>query len=105
MILFVDACVRKESRTRKLAEALLAKMDDEVCHVVLEDIEWSVTDEAYLSKRDELIAKGAFDDEMFALARQFAEADRVVIAAPYWDLSFPAALKQYIEAINVVGIT
>ena len=28
-----------------------------------------------------------------------------MIAAPYWDLSFPAALKQYLEQINVVGIT
>ena len=28
-----------------------------------------------------------------------------MIAAPYWDLSFPAALKQYIEQITVSGIT
>ena len=28
-----------------------------------------------------------------------------MIAAPYWDLSFPASLKQYIEQINVLGIT
>lgn len=42
---------------------------------------------------------------MFTLARQFAEADTIVIAAPYWDLSFPAMLKVYFEHINVVGIT
>ena len=42
---------------------------------------------------------------MFELARQFAAADQIVIAAPYWDLSFPAALKQYFEQINVLGIT
>jgi FMN-dependent NADH-azoreductase len=42
---------------------------------------------------------------MFAFARQFAEADTIVIAAPYWDLSFPAALKQYLEMVNVVGVT
>ena len=29
----------------------------------------------------------------------------IVISAPYWDLSFPATLKTYIEAINVVGLT
>ena len=28
-----------------------------------------------------------------------------MIAAPYWDLSFPASLKQYFEQINVPGIT
>jgi len=38
---------------------------------------------------DALIAAGSFDDPMFALARQFAAADEVVIAAPLWDLSFP----------------
>ena len=47
----------------------------------------------------------AAQDEAFAPARQFAEAKTIVIAAPYWDLSFPAMLKQYIEHINVLGIT
>ncbi len=105
MILFVDACVRKDSRTKRLAEALLEKLGENVARVSLEDISFGVTDETYLKKRDDLISKGAFEDDMFALARQFAEADAIVIAAPYWDLSFPAMLKQYIEAINVLGIT
>ena len=42
---------------------------------------------------------------MFSLARQFSEAETIVIAAPFWDLSFPAMLKQYFEQINVTGIT
>lgn len=105
MILFIDACVREKSRTRVLAEALLAKLNDEVVHVRLEKVSFGITDECYLDKRDALIARGAYDDDMFALARQFAEADTIVIAAPYWDLSFPAKLKRYIEVINVVGVT
>ena len=105
MILFVDACVREDSRTRTLAEALLGKLDDRAVHVALEKISFGVTDESYLKKRDDLIARGEFDNDMFDLARQFAKADTIVIAAPYWDLSFPAGLKQYIETINVLGIT
>ena len=105
MILFVDACVRENSRTERLAKSLLNKLDGEVTTVKLKDVDFGVTDEAYLKKRDDLIAAGAFDHEMFDLARQFAQADTIVIAAPYWDLSFPAMLKQYIEVINVVGIT
>ncbi len=105
MILFIDACVREDSRTKRLAEALLAKLNEETVHVSLEEVPFGVTDEAYLKKRDNLIEKGAFNDDMFALARQFSQADTIVIAAPYWDLSFPAMLKQYIEAINVLGIT
>jgi len=38
-------------------------------------------------------------------ARQFAQADRFIIAAPMWNLGFPAILKAYIEYISVPGIT
>ena len=38
-------------------------------------------------------------------AHQFARADVIVIAAPFWDLGFPALLKTYIENISVDGIT
>ena len=37
--------------------------------------------------------------------RQFAGADEIVIAAPYWDLSFPSILKVYLEQICITGIT
>ncbi len=70
-----------------------------------EGIDFPKTNESYLKQRDSLIAVQSFDDSMFALVRQFAEAETIVIDAPYWDLSFPAALKQYIEHINVLGIT
>ena len=42
---------------------------------------------------------------MLRHARQFRDADIVVIAAPYYDLSFPSALKNYLEAICCVGLT
>ena len=42
---------------------------------------------------------------MLRYAGQFANADEIVIAAPYWDLSFPAILKAYLEQITVAGIT
>ncbi|MBQ1470685.1 MAG: NAD(P)H-dependent oxidoreductase [Schwartzia sp.] len=105
MILFVNACVRSESRTKTLADALIKKLADECEELKLEEVSFPKTDEAFLSKRDSLIEARNFDDEAFAPARQFAEAKTIVIAAPYWDLSFPAMLKQYIEHINVLGIT
>lgn len=46
-----------------------------------------------------------FSDAYFDWAKEFASADAVVIAAPYWDFSFPAVLKQYLEAITIVGLT
>ena len=121
MILFVNACVRKESRTKILADRLLAKIKEDtesnpendikntaenvIEELRLEEMSFPAADEAFLQKRDALLAAGKFEEPLFAPARQFASADTIVIAAPYWDLSFPAALKQYIEQVNVVGIT
>ncbi len=105
MILFVNACVREESRTKRLADDLLVRLGEPAEELRLSDVVFPVVDEAFLRKRNLLIADEAFDDPLFAMARQFAAADHIVIAAPYWDLSFPAALKQYFEQINVLGVT
>ena len=105
MILFINACVRKESRTKKLADRLLSKMKEPFEEVRLGTIVFPNADENYLQRRDRLILAHDFGNPEFDLARQFAEADEVVIAAPFWDLSFPAVLKQYFEQINVLGIT
>ncbi|MCR5092665.1 MAG: NAD(P)H-dependent oxidoreductase [Lachnospiraceae bacterium] len=105
MVLFVNACVRGESRTKRLADALIQKLNCEVTEVKLSEISFPIADAGFLTKRDSLIAAAAWSDPMFDLARQFAGASMIIIAAPYWDLSFPAALKQYFEQINVMGIT
>ena len=105
MILFINACVRKESRTKELADYVLSKRKEPYEEVSLNAIDFPLVDEDFLKRRDRLIAHRAFGDPVFDLARQFAEADEIVIAAPFWDLSFPAALKQYLEQINVCGIT
>ena len=89
-ILFVNACVRKESRTRKLAEKLLIKMDQPYEEICLADISFTSVSEEYLNMRDHLIFIGDYQNPMFSLAQQFSEAGTIVIAAPYWDLSFPA---------------
>ena len=104
-ILFINACVRKASRTRQLAEQLLTRLQRPYAELRLHEMTFPVVNEDFLAQRDRLIAAGEFQSPVFDLARQFAEAETVVIAAPYWDLSFPAALKQYLEQINVVGIT
>ena len=104
-ILFINACVRTESRTRQLTEILLLKLNRPYEEVRLHEIAFPVADEDFLNMRDRLIAERDFENPLFNLARQFSESEIIVIAAPYWDLSFPAALKQYFEQINVVGIT
>ena len=104
-ILFINACVRRESRTKRLADKLLAKLNQPVEEVRLNALKFPTVDEDFLDARDRLISARDFDNPAFDLARRFAEAESIVIAAPYWDLSFPAALKQYLELVNVVGIS
>lgn len=105
MILFINACVRKQSRTKVLAERLIGTLNDEVKEVRLEDVVFPVVDEDFLERRDSLRYAQKFDDPMFELGRDFASADTIVIAAPVYDLSFPSMLKQYFEQICVVGLT
>lgn len=105
MMLFINACVRQESRTKMLADHLLSVLNRPFEEVRLDTLTFPVADRDFLARRDRLIQAQDFGDPMFDLARQFAAAEDIVIAAPFWDLSFPAALKQYFEQINVLGVT
>ncbi|MCR5356630.1 MAG: NAD(P)H-dependent oxidoreductase, partial [Lachnospiraceae bacterium] len=105
MILFVNACVRRQSRTLRLAKRLLNNLNGDIKEVRLEEVSFHVVDEAFIERREFLKNTGKYDDPMFDLAKDFANADTIVIAAPYYDLSFPAMLKQYFEQINVLGLT
>ena len=112
-VLFVDCCISQrggESRTRALADAFLTAFRAKHPDAEIE----TVTPEAMLAlkpftvemlnRRDALAKAGAFDDEVYALARQFAAADGIVVAAPYWDMSYPTALRTYIEHISANGV-
>lgn len=104
-VLFIDACVRSESRTRALARCLLERLGDDYAEICVTDGSILPLDSETLDKRTEKIRNGELSDDEFALARQFAAAETVVIAAPFWDLSFPSYLKIYFENILVSGLT
>ena len=104
-ILFVNSCVREESRTYRLAGTVLKCLDGDITQLDISEADIKPLDRQSLMHRVELSDKGDFSNEMFKYAHQFAESDTVVIAAPYWDLSFPAILKAYLEAVSVCGIT
>lgn len=105
MILHINACVRKNSRTKELADHLISRLGGDVKEVGLENIDFPKITEEYLIYRDKLVEEGRLSDPAFYLAREFAAANEIVVSAPYWDLSFPSALKKYFEVINVPHIT
>lgn len=103
--LFIDATVRPESRTRELAVHLVRKLRGDVEKLRLVDADLPVMDDRLLAWRTDACEKGDFGSRYFEPARQFRDADYIVIAAPYWDLSFPAVLKNYFENITISGLT
>ena len=96
-ILLVDCCVRgDQSRTLQLTKRWLDKWEPEgqVEHLKLYDLDLTPLPLAEVEERKDT-----------TLAEQFAQADEIVVAAPYWDLSFPAALKVCLEWASCLGIT
>ena len=100
-ILFVNACVRDDSRTLELSQYLLDRIEGEITEVNLYKEHLLPLDGKALEKRN----LHDYSGEEYKFAKQFASADTIVIAAPFWDLSFPAVLKIYFENITVSGIT
>lgn len=108
-LLFIDSCPRQESRTRELANyyltKLLAKENYEVTYRSLAELNLVGVTEEIIEKRSTANFKEDFSDSIYDLAKELKEADKIILAAPYWDLSFPSILKTYIENIMVVGLT
>lgn len=124
-ILFVNACIRENSRTKRLAEHLLERLANgkhtawnpenldnaETCRCEIKEINLckenipAISSEETINRRYELVKTGHTDAPELRYAREFAQADTIVIAAPYWDLAFPALLKIYMEYVTVTGIT
>ena len=105
MVLFINGCVRENSRTLELARAVLEKISGDVEEIRLYPDGPEGLDAEKLCMRDELLANKNYDHPIFRFARQFAAADTVVMAAPYWDLAFPVKVRAYLEEITVSGIT
>ena len=103
--LFINACVRENSRTLALAGHVLDLLGGEAEEVALYAANLHPLDAVGMKERDAACRAKDFSGDAFAYARQFAEAETIVIAAPYWDLMFPAVLKLYFEAVTVNGLT
>ena len=104
MVLYVNSCVREDSRTDAIARTVLKKLGGDYRELYLPGENLQPLSRETLNKRSALVQKADYSDPLFRYAKQFAAADKIVISAPYWDLSFPALLKIYIENIYAVGI-
>lgn len=103
-LLFINACIRgKDSRTLSVAEPLLQELAQryEIQRLDLSDADISpVTGTLYAERQ-----QNGLSEADIAAGRLVAEADRIVIAAPFWDMSFPAVLKVFFEHISAPDLT
>ena len=102
-LIFIDACMRAGSRTRRIATPIIAELGKRysVETVDLTRNIYPVADNYTLEDRNQ----GVVPAEDVDLAKRIAAADRIVIAAPFWEMSFPSALKVFFENMSLLGIT
>lgn len=111
-VLYIKANIKKEgeSKTFRISDHFVEVYKQ--CHPEDEIITLDLYKEAigFIRPGDLAILNGAKDGtnrshRVLKYAYQFAEADKYILAAPMWNLSFPAILKAYLDYISVSGIT
>ncbi|EHR0216620.1 TPA: NAD(P)H-dependent oxidoreductase [Clostridium perfringens] len=111
-VLYVKANIKNEgeSRTFKVSDSFVEEYkknnpEDKIITLDLykENIDFLRVDDLgkLFGPKDE----ESKNNSILKYAYQFADADKYIIAAPMWNLSFPAILKAYIDYVSVSGIT
>jgi FMN-dependent NADH-azoreductase len=104
-LVVINACVRgADSRTLRIAEpiirALAARYD--IIRYDLPEMEGVVplTPVSFAER-----GAGEIPGWAAEAAGNIAGADRILIAAPFWDMSFPAVLKAFFEQTSLYNVT
>ncbi|EHK2441255.1 FMN-dependent NADH-azoreductase [Clostridium perfringens] len=111
-VLYIKANIKNEgeSRTFKVSDSFVEEYkknnpEDEIITLDLykENIDFLRADDLgkLFGPKDE----ESKNNSILKYAYQFADSDKYIIAAPMWNLSFPAILKAYIDYVSVSGIT
>lgn len=103
-LLYINACIRdEESRTQRIAAPIIAALEERyaVETLCLNELEMDIVKKDLLNARN----SGVIDPTVLSWANSIRQADRIVIAAPFWDMSFPAALKVFFELCSLFDVT
>lgn len=103
-LLYIDACIRDdESRTKRIAEPIVKALEEkyDIQRYVLNDMNLTIVLKGLVKKRN----SGIIDPVVMSWAETVRDADRIVIAAPFWDMSIPAALKNFLELCSILDVT
>ena len=102
-LVVINACMREESRTQKILDGLLCVLGKKYN---IEIIDLSTLNMSWIGEKDLKDRDNGYVPEKFvSMSKKVANADRLVIAAPFWDMSFPSVLKVFFENISLFNIT
>lgn len=102
-LFYIDACLRSGSNTKRIADVIIDKLSEryEVETVRLSEHSFPIVKNDILNERN----NGYVPEEYVVMAKKLAAADRLVIASPFWDMSFPSALKVFFENMSLFNVT
>lgn len=103
--LFVNGCLREtHSRTLKIARTYIKKIQ---ANEEIKLIERNLATEPiqFLSGNSFNSKTGEPEIHDTSLAKELAAADKIIVAAPFWEFLFPAAVSCYFELVSVPSIT
>lgn len=103
-LVVINACVRKaDSRTLRIAEPIIEALAKRysVTRYNLPEMEIVPLTPGLYGQR----AEGVVPEWAKEAAQAIADTDRILIAAPFWDMSFPAVLKCFFEQTSLFDIT
>lgn len=103
-LVYIDACIRdKDSRTKKVATPIINELKKkyDVTTFCINDLRLDIVQNELINKR----LSGDIPEYVMEWATTIQNADRVVVAAPFWDMSIPSSLKVFIELCSILNVT
>ena len=103
-LVVINACVRgADSRTLRISEPIIEALTKryDIIRYDLPQMDIVPLTPALYSGRE----VGDIPAWAKEAAKAIADADRILIAAPFWDMSFPAVLKCFFEHTSLFDIT
>ena len=102
-LIIINSCMREDSRTKIILDSATTALAEryEIEAINVNSLALPPLSPEVLAERSAgRVAKATID-----IAKKIAAAERIVIAAPFWDMSFPAILKAFFENMSLYNIT
>ena len=99
IVAVIDSTIRKESRTREILNNVINHYKGEVDFKVYDINEY----ELIPTNKYNFDQKGS-EEIYFEISKEISSMDGLIIAAPFWDMTYPALLKVFLEKLSIPNV-